>query len=193
MPQRLPEMPMDSGPQIGDSPTKVAAHEGGPYPSDPQNVEYDAEQAGYYPWDGQPAPIESSGTWLNRGVWYAEVRRCRSLPHLAAAGRLVGGRRCRTSIIPNIPRPSGIQLTTNRAIFLQAAQPGEDAGVRATLGRFLFRDDQNRDHTLEFTAWAAGNWVSDGIQLASAQPNGLFVTFERRRRKPTFDRSSLQR
>lgn len=26
-----------------------------------------------YAWDGQPAPVVSSGTWLDRGVWYAEA------------------------------------------------------------------------------------------------------------------------
>jgi hypothetical protein len=178
-------MPVDSGPQLGEpyeggsyegGEYEGEPHEGGPYPSDPQNIDYDAEQAGYYPWDGQPAPIESSGTWLNRGVWYAEAD---------------------VVVLHRIWQRADMLLTfenaqTNRLLFLKAAHPGGDAGVRTTLGRFLFRDDQNRDHTAEFTIFSFGDFVSD-VALGSLTPNNLFVNPDISGNNPNFDGSSEQR
>jgi Putative beta barrel porin-7 (BBP7) len=162
----------------------------GSYPIDPHASNYEVNPAGYIPGDGQPAPIESSGTWLNRGIWYVEtdvvvLHRIwqRNDVLLAAEDPNVNS--------PNF-FPSGIPLNTNRAMYLQAAHPGEDAGVRATLGRFLFRDSHNRDHTLEFTAYSAGDWVGDHL-LTSAAPNGLFVPFAVDGGNIDFDGSSLQR
>jgi len=195
------EMPMEPGAQLDGSyegqpqpyvgqPYEGGMPEGGPYPMGPQGYGGDMPPDCYYPWDGQPAPIESSGTWLNRGVWYAEADvvafyRIWQRPDVLLAAE-----------DPNITSPqfltSGIPLSTNRALFLKAAQPGEDAGVRATLGRFLFRDDQNRDHTLEFTAFSAGNWTQD-IQLSSAAPNSLFVSFAVDGGNTGFNQSTQQR
>jgi hypothetical protein len=165
-------------------------YEGGPYPLGPQNFEGDVQPDCYRPWDGQPAPIESSGTWLNRGVWYAEADVVVFYRIWQRADVLLTAEDVNVTN-PNF-LPSGIALNTNRALFLKATQPGEDAGVRTTLGRFLFRDDQNRDHTLEFTAFTAGNWTQD-IQLSSATPNGLFVSFGVDGGNLSFSGSSQQR
>lgn len=151
-----------------------------------------------YAWDGQPAPVVSSGTWLDRGVWYAEAdamflyRIWQKVSTFVAADD-------QTVIIPPDPTnvatlfPSaGLFLNTNRKLYIPATHPGADAGVRTTLGRFLFRDDENRDHTAEFTAWAAGNWVSDNA-VSSASPNRLFVSFRVDGGNALFDQSSFQR
>ena len=145
----------------------------------------------YYPWDDQPAPIESSGTWLNRGVWYTEVDALILYRVWQRAPTFVGAAD-QNVIIPDSPPADGLQLQTNRTLYIPSDHPGGDAGVRGTLGRFLFRDDHNRDHTAEFTAWAAGNWVSDG-RMTSENPNGLFVTFNLDGGNDLFDRSSFQR
>ncbi len=177
---------------MGQNPSE--AYSDGGYPDDAYAAldgNYDEQQAGYYPWDSQPAPIDSSGTWLNRGVWYAEVdglilyRVWQRAATFAAAND-------QNVIIPGSLPAVGLQLNTNRILTIPQDHPGGDAGVRGTLGRFLFRDNHNRDHTTELTAWSAGNWVSDG-QVSSVNPNGLFVTFNLDGGNQLFDQSSFQR
>jgi hypothetical protein len=168
--------------------------EGG-YPEEPYGGDMDGhyvdEEPAFYPWDSQPAPIESSGTWLNRGVWYAEAD-VMILHRIWARGDMFVGADDQNVIIPGSLPAVGLQLNTNRLLNIPSAHPGGDAGVRTTLGRFLFRDNHNRDHSAEFTAWAAGDWVSDGV-MTSANPNGLFVTFNLDGGNQLFDGSSSQR
>lgn len=82
-------------------------------------------------------------------------------------------------------------LDTNRILILNGALPGEDADVRGTLGNFLFRDDHNRDHTIEFTATGGANWEQQRT-MSSVQPNGLFVPFFIAGHNVTFNQSSSQ-
>lgn len=163
----------DSGPMLHDGAPMVD----GAYPADVQ-FDGDVEPAGhFYPWDPQPAPIESSGTWLNRGVWYVEAD---------------------VIMLHRIYQRSDTLLAfennqaTNRLMFLPASHPGADAGVRTTLGRFLFRDDHNRDHTLEFTAFTFGEFTSD-VAIGSLVANNLFVPTDIAGNNPTFNNSSEQR
>ncbi|HEX5472080.1 MAG TPA: BBP7 family outer membrane beta-barrel protein, partial [Lacipirellulaceae bacterium] len=163
---------------------------------------------GYEPW--QPnlhglwtelAPIESTGTWLRRGFWYAETDAVifnrmwnRKDKRYAAQDSNVN--------IPPIFDPTNaagsslgfnpLLLDTNRVLILNGALPGEDASVRGTLGTFLFRDDHNRDHTLEFTAFGGGNWEQDR-ELSSSTPNGLFVPWFIDGGNRSFDQSTSQR
>ncbi len=183
-----------SGERGSGSPMGEPYMEGGEYPDgqfDGGYGGYGGEHGDYYSWDDQPAPIESSGTWLNRGVWYAEAD-AMILHRIWARGDTFVGAEDQNVIIPNQLPAVGLLLNTNRVLYIPSAHPGGDAGVRTTLGRFLFRDDHNRDHTAEFTAWAAGDWVSDGV-MTSDSPNGLFVTFNLDGGNALFDQSSAQR
>lgn len=158
----------------------------------PMDSEYSEESPAFHPysWDGEPAPIESSGTWLNRGVWYTEVDAV-VLHRIWARGDMFVAAEDPLVTQPNTFQAVGLGLSTNRTLYLPVAHPGGDAGVRGTLGRFLFRDSHNRDHTMEFTAWSAGNWVSDE-KITSQDPNGLFVTFNLAGENGFFDGSTLQ-
>lgn len=158
-------------------------------PMDAEYAEGDGEFHAYE-WDGDPAPIESSGTWLNRGVWYTEMDAV-VLHRIWARGYMFVAAEDPNVTIANSLPAVGLLLQTNRVMDLPSSHPGGDAGVRGTLGRFLFRDSHNRDHTLEFTTWAAGNWVSDQ-KITSADPNGLFVTFNLAGENGFFDGSTLQ-
>jgi hypothetical protein len=54
-------------------------------------------------------------------------------------------------------------LTENlNTLGIRGDIPGAEGTPRLTLGRFLFRDDANRDHNLEFVAWGGGNWSQQG-------------------------------
>jgi hypothetical protein len=123
------------------------------------------------------APIESTGTWLRRGFWYAEVdgviwnRLWNRDDKLMAAQD------------PQVNQPTFFSrlnpvpiLNTNRLMYLESAHPGQDGSVRFTLGNFLFRDSRNRDHSMEFTAFGGGDWNQDRV-ISSTVDFGLQVPF----------------
>jgi hypothetical protein len=165
------------------------------------NAPYDYEQFGpdqHAFWANHPAPIESSGTWLRRGFWYAEADAVIWTRHwardnaiMAAADPLVTSELFFTLRALNDPNLNFGVLTTNRLLNLDGSQPGEDASVRATLGHFLFRDSRNRDHTLEFTALGGGDWHQHR-QLSSQNNFGLFVPFLVAGDNRTFNASTHQ-
>jgi hypothetical protein len=140
------------------------------------------------------APIESTGTWLQRGFWYAEVdaviyNRVWSRYDLRLAAEDVNVE------LPPVNNVSlgfnPIFLDTNRLMIIQGSLPGRDAAVRTTLGHFLFRDSLNRDHTVEFTAFGGGDWEQNRV-ITSEQPFGLFVPFWIDGGNISFDGSSRQ-
>jgi hypothetical protein len=160
----------------------------------PPHVDYgtfdEQQEVGYDLWHGQTATPISSGTWLERGMWYVEAE--------AVVQNRVWNRDetlyasddpnvLNTNFFPAIPS----LLTSNRTIWLQGGHPGEDASVRTTLGRFLFRDEKNRDHTAEFTAFGGGDWVQDHVLTANG-PNPLFTPFFLDGGNPSFDGSLRQ-
>jgi hypothetical protein len=148
------------------------------------------DPAPYDLWQNYPAPIESTGTWLRRGFWYAEVD--------AVAWNRMWNRDGQWFAADDIDVQSPTfflqrltLLTTNRIMILDGAQPGRDASVRATLGHFLFRDQRNRDHTAEFTAFGGGDWTQNRI-ISSIDQFGLFVPFQVDGQNRSFDASSRQ-
>lgn len=169
-------MPMMSGDESGESSFMTGQ---GPTDIDAFR-DYDTYDAGPNNWWGdQFAPIESTGTWLRRGFWYAEVDGVvwnrlwnRDSKFLAAQDINVTS----PNFFPNTPVFQPPIFSTNRLLMLDGAQPGEDGSVRATLGKFLFRDQRNRDHTVEFTAFGGGDWTQQRI-LSSENNFGLFVPF----------------
>jgi hypothetical protein len=146
------------------------------------------------------APIESTGTWLRRGFWYAETdaviyNRMWNRKDKRFAAEDINVTRG-PSVDPNTGNGTSlgfnpIFMNTNRVLILNGALPGEDAAARATLGNFLFRDDHNRDHTVEFTAQGGGNFEQQRT-VTSVTPNNLFVPFFIAGHNPTFNGSSSQ-
>lgn len=150
-----------------------------------------SDAGGYW---NEIAPIESTGTWLRRGFWYAETDAViftrswdRNDLRLAAADTNVNNPPVNQTSLGFNP----IFLDTNRIMILNGSLPGEDATVRATLGNFLFRDSRNRDHAVEFTAMGGGVWEQDR-QMSSAAANGLFVPFVVDGGNRSFDGSTRQ-
>ena len=193
-PPQIAEDAMISGEQGSGPPMGEPYVEGGGYP----DGQFDGgrqlrrrSMATTIPGTISPAPIESSGTWLNRGVWYAEAD-AMILHRIWQRGDTFVGAEDQNVIVPNPANPSSVGLAALTRIARCTFRRGIRAETRACgrrLGRFLFRDDHNRDHTAEFTAWAAGDWVSDGV-MTSDSPNDLFVTFNLDGGNQLFDRSS---
>ncbi len=110
------------------------------------------------------ALLESTGTWLRRGFWYAEIDvvvfdRIWRRDGLALMSQRVG------TGTDDFGRP----IALSNSLLLNGGQLGAEAAPRMTLGRFLFRDAKNRDHTAEFIVYGGAQW-SQGGRL-DANPN----------------------
>ncbi len=106
--------------------------------------------------DCEPALLESTGTWLRRGFWYSEID---------------------AVIMDRVWRRNGIflanQTGTLNTLLLDSGRSGAEGMPRLKLGRFLFRDHKNRDHTAEFVAYGGGQWSQSGRLDAT---NGATLT-----------------
>ena len=147
-------------------------------------------------WDCEPVPVESTGSWFRRGFWYAEVDAVVLNKHWGRRDVFLATDDLATNADPTPifgggGTPASL-ASTNRVLFLKSRHPGSDAGARFTLGRFLFRDVENRDHTAEFTAFGAGDFVHD-CSVSSVVPNQLVVPFAIDATNLSFDGSNQQR
>ena len=98
---------------------------------------------------GAPALTESSGTWLRRGWWYGKLD-------------VVFLQRTWNSADLVFAFDNG----SLRTLVLENSNPGREEAARLTVGRFLFRDTSNRDHTVEFTYFGGGEFGQNSVLLA---------------------------
>ena len=140
----------------------------------PFHSEYEHNKPQYDLWDALPVAAYSSGTWLERGFWYAE-----------ADALILNRVYSRDSQIFGFDE----SIFTKRYLWLREGHPGADGGVRFTLGRFLFRDQENRDHAAEFTVASAGDWTQHNV-VTSKEAHGLFVNPFLSLGNPDFDGAS---
>ena len=117
--------------------------------------------------EGYPALIESSGTWLRRGFWFTEV-------DAVLVQRRTGSRSMVLGRELGAGTPFGAALPTFNNILEVNNGPGAEALPRIKVGRFLFRDEYNRDHTAEFVWYGAGAW-NQAASILAATPDGLSV------------------
>ena len=114
--------------------------------------------------------FESSGTWLRRGFWYTEV------DYMA----LNRGWERKGLVLANEERiaqsnPLGQPFVVQNVLNIGGEKPGMDGVGRVKLGRFLFRDARNRDHSLE-AAWTGGGSWQQAVSLDAATTAGLQVS-----------------
>lgn len=133
-------------------------------------------------WECGPAVTESTGTWLRRGFWYVESEAVVLNRYWDRSPVIL------TTDLSQTP-PFGFPSLEDMKV--DRSKPGAEGNVRLTLGRFLFRDQENRDHTTEFTGFGGGEWKQIN-RIASDSPNGLFVRDDIDLRNPSFDGSSFQ-
>jgi hypothetical protein len=136
-----------------------------------------------------PALFESTGTWLRRGYWYTEVDYLllnrawdKKGMVLAREERVIsGGAGQPVAILPYI---------VGDYLNLSGHSPGADGLGRVKLGRFLFRDADNRDHTLEGSWTGGGDYRIFGqLTSPSTSANGIQVSDFIDRVNPSFDGS----
>lgn len=106
-----------------------------------------------------PAVPESSGTWLRRGWWSAEIDAIIWVRKWDRQNAIMG--------VDDTP--------SLRTLRLNRTSPTE-ASARLNLTRFLFRDANNRDHRFEFNVMGGGELV-ETCHLDSVDPNSISVPF----------------
>lgn len=122
--------------------------------------------------DEWPARLESSGTWFRRGFWYVEqdvvILNRDYGSNLVLA---VDASDAKVNFFVSPPRPV---FPSKRTLAVDRSKPDAAAAARLTLGRFLFRDSNNRDNMVEFTYLGLGHW---GFQrsVESVRPDRLFT------------------
>lgn len=93
-----------------------------------------------------PATVWSSRSWLDRGYWYAA-------DEVVVTNREFN-RRNTLLARDNTIGPDGNR--SGRSLQIRSRRPAAVANARLTVGRFLFRDTENRDHLLETTFFGFG-------------------------------------
>ena len=128
-----------------------------------------------------PALLESTGTWLRRGFWFTEVDAVilnrdfsRNGVGLMAQATHINSE---TDFSGPFRDPFGGVFRNTLAI--NGSRPGAEGVPRVKLGRFLFRDHKNRDHTAEFIVYGGAEWSqNESLEVSplnTAGTNSLFV------------------
>jgi len=125
-----------------------------------------------------PSYFESSGSWLRRGYWFTEVDFLMLNKSWDRKGLLFAFEGT-TSVAPGYQQPGfqvpGFgQILAIDTLTIDGGRPGADGLARVKLGRFLFRDSHNRDHTIEAMYYGGGDWAQSSALTASSE-TGLNV------------------
>lgn len=131
---------------------------------------------------GCPSYFESSGTWLERGFWYAEVDYLFLNRGWDRKGLQLAFEVTTPQNVPTGPLP----VTGSNELRIRGERPGGEGVGRLTLGRFLFRDASNRDHSTEVSWTGGGEWSTSG-SLEAATAQGLQIPVYIDRVNPSFD------
>lgn len=124
-------------------------------------------------YDATLALTESSGTWLRRGLWYADIdavvmQRTWNSDELTFAQEFD---QVQTLVPGQVNQIQFTNLFQVQSAELGEASPGAEGMPRLALGRFLFRDAANRDHTTEIVVFGGGEWIDrQGIQATLLAP-----------------------
>jgi hypothetical protein len=116
------------------------------------------------PWGGEPpAAVWSSGEWFRSGIWYTNadfmvIRRSRPREQLLI----------------------GVDITNPDNLFFNyGSSAGVEPGMRVTIGRFIGRDWENRDHSFEATFMGI-NEYSTGQGIRSQTEQGLILLLDQK-------------
>ncbi|QDT67282.1 hypothetical protein MalM25_01790 [Planctomycetes bacterium MalM25] len=119
-----------------------------------------------------PAVTESSGTWMRRGLWYADLDAVIMARTWDSDGMtfIQEFDSIASQVITNVGNVQFANTVAVQSQSLGESSPGYDGAARLALGRFLFRDIKNRDHTFEMIVMGGPEW--DENLAAVAQLDG---------------------
>ncbi|MEN1678064.1 MAG: BBP7 family outer membrane beta-barrel protein [Planctomycetota bacterium] len=113
------------------------------------------------------APVETTGTWLDRGYWYCQAEAVAMVRQWNRQRLILAGDG--TILLGPTGAIAGFSQS-NRNLSLGRSTPGREGSVRFTLGRFLFRDNDNRDHSAEFTVFGGGEYGQNSEVVTAIDP-----------------------
>ena len=104
--------------------------------------------------------VESSGTWLRRGLWYADLEGIVMTRNWDSNGISFAQEFDLFFNQQNFSVGAQVvpQVIPIQSAMIGESSPGAEGMARFSLGRFLFRDQHNRDHTAEMIAFGGGEF-----------------------------------
>lgn len=103
------------------------------------------------------APVQSTGTWLQRGYWFAQEEAVVFVRNWRKHNPVLAREQTQQTVINY-----STVAVDGRSLQLRSNHPAF-ASARMTLGRFMFRDHENRDHFTEVTFLGAGQEQQRGV------------------------------
>lgn len=127
-----------------------------------------------------PAPAVSSGDWVRNGCWYMQ----QSAVYMSRSVNVKNSARLATDFSSS--------LNAHDRTFLQIPLAmGYQPGWRATIGKYIDRDNRNRDHSVNFTYMGLTHWQA-GESLTARVPGSIFSDIDPTLTIPAFNGSSFQ-
>lgn len=124
----------------------------------------DPDRIAVTPWGPEPpAPVWSSGEWFRSGIWYTNadvlvIRRDRPKERLLI----------------------GIDVTNPDNLFFNyGGTGGIEPAMRVTVGRFIGRDWENRDHSIEMS-FLGINEFRTGQSIRAQEEGGLILLLDQK-------------
>ncbi len=133
-----------------------------------------------------PAAVWSSGTWLERGFWYSEQEVVIFVRDIAPRNTVLALDGSNPPAVPGL----GGRFGPGNTLQIRTRHPAALANAKITFGRFLFRDQANRDHNAEVTFFGAGREEQSGriqsiVPNALGIPDGSFIVDPKQNRQAT--------
>ncbi len=122
-----------------------------------------------------PAPTVSSGAWIRTGCWYGDV-----------AATYIG----RSAAVKNDIKMS-FDFFSQQNVIASQQDMGYQPGLNITLGRYLGRDSQNRDHSVEFTFLGLNHWQFSK-SITAVQSGSILLSLDSAANPPVFEGSDFQ-
>ncbi len=162
-----------------DTPVEHARHSSF-FDDEPLAEEHEALPEFHKPLDlDAPAPATSSGDWLQNGCWYTE----QSVVYMSRSVNV------KNEVVLSIDLASAI--LTRQQNTLAVEDLNYQPGMRSTIGKFLGRDDRNRDHAVEFTFLGLTHWRATG-GMTGTNPGAIFTLLDFTGAVPAFDGAKSQ-
>jgi hypothetical protein len=121
-----------------------------------------------------PASTESSGSWLRRGLWYADIDAV-VMQRTWDSNGFVLMQEFDSAFDQSVGSINAFLFRQTVAVQQQSvseSSPGYDGAARLALGRFLFRDIANRDHNFEMVVFGGAEWNEQTAAVAQLTEPG---------------------
>lgn len=151
------------------------------HPGESSAVTYGPEYEDFYnPDPTAPPPSASSGEWLRNGCWYVDV--AATYYQRSASVKNDVPLSVEFESLTSVIQQNELEITTDM---------GFAPGLQTTLGRYLGRDVENRDHSVEFTFLGLTHWQL-AESVTAQTPGAIFLLLDQQADVPIYQGSDFQ-